>query len=193
MGQYYRPTAAGTNTFVRCYDFDSGAKLMEHSWMKNHFVQFVESLLVEGGIWNGKPIVWAGDYADGEKDKNGNPLTYKEGENEYDLTLYNMTKIKLEPEDIKDFKPKFYRYLINETKKCFIDKTKVPEDNDGWKIHPLPLMTCEGNGRGGGDFCVDNERNQGNTDLIGTWARDVITVSTKKPKGYEEIDFNIVE
>lgn len=118
---------------------------MEHSWMKNDFVKFVESLIAEGGIWYGKPIVWAGNYADGEKDKNGKPLTNTYNGRKYKLNLYSMVKTKIAPTcELKDYKPKHYRYVINETKKCFIDKNKVKEDTDGWKIHPLPLMTCEG-------------------------------------------------
>ena len=73
------------------------------------------------------------------------------------------------------------------TKKQYVDKTKVPKDNDGWRIAPLPLLTCEGNGGGGGDFYVVPDRQQGNTSLIGTWARDYISIETKKPKDYKEL------
>ena len=69
----------------------------------------------------------------------------------------------------------------------FVDKTKVP-DNDGWAIHPLPLLTCEGNGRGGGDFY-----GRRGMKLVGSWARHRISVSNKVPKGYKEIKFNLIE
>ena len=70
----------------------------------------------------------------------------------------------------------------------YVDKNKVPKDasNWGWKLHPLPLLTCEGNGRGGGDF-------HGSNELIGTWARDVISVAAKKPKGFKELIFDVTE
>ena len=83
-------------------------------------------------------------------------------------------------------------YLTKE----FVDKTKTPKDGDGWAIHPLPLLTCEGNGRGGGDFYVNAERKQGNVSLIGTWARNRIGVVSKKsdiPKDYKELVFDLVE
>ena len=36
-------------------------------------------------------------------------------------------------------------------KKEFVNKDTMP-NNDDWLVHPLPLLTCEGNGRGGGDY-----------------------------------------
>jgi hypothetical protein len=52
------------------------------------------------------------------------------------------------------------------------------------KYHPLPLLTCEGNGRGGGDY-------RGDSPLIGSWARDIISVEEVKPEGFEELAFNL--
>ena len=61
------------------------------------------------------------------------------------------------------------RYIVNHTKKEYVDKDIVPEDKEGWKVHPLPLLTCEGNGRGGGDYRLWNE-------FIGYWSRDKISI-----------------
>jgi len=66
MGQYYRPTFLNKGKtkpvfYAVSYDFGNGAKLMEHSWMKNPFVAFIEKVLIA----EPKPLVWAGDYADG--------------------------------------------------------------------------------------------------------------------------------
>jgi hypothetical protein len=47
-------------------------------------------------------------------------------------------------------------------------------------------MTCEGNGRGGGDY-------RGDEDYVGSWARDIISVSNVVPEGYSEFMFNLVE
>ena len=77
------------------------------------------------------------------------------------------------------------RYVINHDTKEYVDKNNVP-DKDGWKIHPLPLLTCEGNGRGGGDF-------RGESELVGLWSRNLISVSEKLPEGYTELEFNLVE
>jgi hypothetical protein len=78
-------------------------------------------------------------------------------------------------------------FVINHTKKQFINKAKVP-NKDGWRIHPLPLMTCEGNGAGGGDYWGKDSKT-----LVGSWARDVISVSGTKPKGFTELKFNLAE
>jgi hypothetical protein len=53
-------------------------------------------------------------------------------------------------------------------------------------MHPLPILTCEGNGRGGGDFHKGDP-------LVGKWARNRVTVANRKPKGYTELEFNVYE
>jgi hypothetical protein len=180
MGQYYNPCILTENkrqvkAWVYSHDFGSGLKLMEHSWLKNDFVKAFENLIID------KPefVVWCGDYANNVKGCKTN--------------LYDRCKddAKVTPSD----KPKIpqTRYVINHDKKEFVDKTKLIEDNEGWRVHPLPLLTCNSNGRGGGDFRVDQEKNQGNVKLIGKWAYNLISVSSKKPKGYKEIIFDLVE
>lgn len=65
-----------------------------------------------------------------------------------------------------------------------VDKTLLPENN-GWTVHPLPLLTAEGNGRGGGDYHEQNP----DIELVGTWARDSISKligSSLEYVGYEE-------
>ena len=88
------------------------------------------------------------------------------------------------------------RYLVNHDRKEFVDKRKTPKGSDawdGWRIHPLPLLTCEGNGNGGGDF-FKRDGVQCNEELIGLWARNTIGVVSKKadiPKDYKEIIFDL--
>lgn len=215
MGQYYKPVFLSENnkpiSSVTCYDFGSSAKLMEHSWRLNPFVRFVENQL----MIQAQKLVWAGDYADNEDPKTlskaeikphvDNKSEYwneakilKEGLNLYSLSE-NVGKLTHDEEipegkskydyNFKKIAPLSAKYLINYDKKEFVDKTKVPKDNDGWQIHPLPLLTCEGNGRGGGDFRKES-------DLIGSWARNRIGVVTKKgdiPKDFKEVIFDLTE
>lgn len=216
MGQYYRPIFLTKNdkpvASVSCYDFGSMAKLMEHSWMKNPFVRFVERQL----IVQPSKLVWAGDYADNEKPSTLTKEEIKqfaEEDSEYwnaekikedGLNLYTLSstvgKLTHDEEfakgkskydhDYKCVAPLRYKYLINHTKGEFVDKSKTPKDADGWQVHPLPLLTCEGNGRGGGDFRGEK------VQLIGRWSRDEIGVVSKKsdiPKGFKEIIFDIIE
>lgn len=208
MGQYYKPQVLTKNErnqdrpaqWIYSHDVKSrfkrydgkmmmlgqGLKLMEHSWMRNPLCQLVEFLLLPGNAWHKKPIVWAGDYADGEFhttynwiDEHGEIHTHEE--NLYDFCNdENQYKVGKKPKLLKKF-----RYILNHTTNQFVDKTKVP-NKDGWQIHPLPLLTCEGNGRGGGDFRGDN-------DIIGSWARHILSVDAEIPEGYTELIFDITE
>ena len=155
-----------------------GLKLMEHSWMNNPMVQIVESLLLPGGNWHKQPIVWAGDYAEPEKetmDHDGVIRTHNN--NLYDFCDDHN---KITPKIVR--LAKRYRYILNHTTNQYVDKTKVP-DNDGWRIHPLPLLTGEGCFNGGGDY----RESQPDANLIGIWARNVISVDSFVPDGYSEL------
>jgi hypothetical protein len=199
MGQYYKPIVLNDviqgepekvkawvysheikTTYTRDdgskFTMGSGLKLMEHSWMKNPFVKAFETLIVD----NPQRVVWAGDYADEETDQT---CVTDRGTIE-NVNLYSLC------DDSTKVKPnrgrKLHRYVINHTRKEFVDKSSCPEDSDGWQIHPLPLLTCEGNGRGGGDF-------RGSNDYVGLWARDVISVGNSVPDGFEEIKPDFAE
>ena len=142
------------------------------------------------------------------KEKNDIILAGIEAELRKDeLNLYSMcdmpTVLKLtHNEEIKgnkwDYKFKCLvplketRYLVNHTKKEYVDKTKVP-NNDGWSVHPLPLLTSMGCGQGGGDFYSEDKKQ---LSFVGRWAKDtieVVSVKTKIPKGYTEIKPNFEE
>jgi len=180
MGQYYLPINMDKKQFVHSHSYDNGLKLMEHSWIGNDFVGIVEDLIAEGGAWHGDRIVWAGDYADEEKNNE---------ENLYSIIGKDENEIRPEPTKNK------YRYVLNLDTKEYVDTKKIPlsdvytdEKGKEWPyiIHPLPLLTCEGNGRGGGDFRKEDS-------IVGTWARNRVSVSKRKPKGFKEIEFNLFE
>jgi hypothetical protein len=177
MGQYYMPVILADNKktvkkFIYSHNYGNGLKLMEHSYIGNNFVSAFETLIQN----NPQRVVWAGDYADECKQRKTN--------------LYSRCKddLKVIPNELND---DTYSFIINHSKKMFVDKNKVTEMSadwaDGMKIHPLPLLTCEGNGRGGGDFSGDEK------GIVGTWARDVIEVSNKKPEGFDELIFDLDE
>ena len=221
MGQYYKPIILDEKKVkpkftAYTHDFGCGLKLMEHSWMKNSFVGFIERQLIN----NPQPIVWAGDYADDEDltrvklnrtQLNNIAADYgcsvdelkEKGLNLYDIANATAITLTLDKpvEDVynHDFNlsvGKRFKYLVNHDKKEFVDKTKVPIDNDGWQIHPLPLLTCEGNDRGGGDYRINETvEKKCNTNLIGYWSRDNVSVESRKSdfKGYKEIIFDLVE
>ena len=169
--------------WVSPYDYDNGAKLMEHSYIGNSFVEAVEFLLIDDGEgnkgrWSGNKIVWAGDYANAE------PL----GAN----NLYSLAEEKDKLKMLIEAVPENYHYLVNWDKKQFVDKTKCNPINGVWnikglKIHPLPLLTADGNGRGGGDY------NGEGIDYVGTWARDRISLMKEIPEDFTEIRPNFDE
>jgi len=188
MGQYYKIIFLAENEdpesnpeVVRhCmsgHQYGSGVKLMEHSYVGNPCVKVVEYLLSQQGPFYKTRLVWAGDYADTE--------TYGEGQGQ---NLYHITE---EREDWlvfslpRGFDNSAYRYVVNHTKKEYIDKSKCREDSYGYTIHPLPLLVSEGNGGGGGDYRGHND------DLCGRWARDVISLERDLPsgeRGFTELD-----
>jgi hypothetical protein len=67
-----------------------------------------------------------------------------------------------------------YNFIVNHTKKQYVTKA-------GRLFHPLSLLTAEGNGLGGGDYKGSCE------DLIGIWARDLISVEMVPPADYSEL------
>ena len=185
MGQYFMPVSLTSDkqnvkSYVYSHHITSrykaydgrmvtsgqGLKLMEHSYLKNKMMLCVEALLIEGGEWHKTPIVWAGDYSDHVR----NEMNYSD---------------MCDSTDEGEHVAREFRFIVNHTKKQFVDKKKVP-NVDGWQIHPLSLLTSSGNGRGGGDFRGDN-------DFVGTWAADVISVEKEIPADFKEIVPNFKE
>lgn len=178
MGQYYKPAILSSNKrkvekWIYARNYDNFLKLMEHSYLHNNFVRIFETFILN----NPQRVVWAGDYAKPNK-SNGirkNIFNRCTDENEF-------------KESPKPLTIRQSRYIINHSKLQFVDKTKLPK-KDGLKLHPLPLLTCEGNGQGGGDYFGPDENN-----LVGSWARDIISVSSQSPtKDYVELNFDLVK
>lgn len=142
------------------FDVDSSLKLTEHSWLTNDYLNLFIKRLKE------KParVVWAGDY--------GNEFTIN-GEEAYSCLDDNESKVT--DEKVGTPEP---RYLINYDKKEFVDTTKGKANKYGGVIHPLPLLTANSNGRGGGDYHYENK-------YIGTWYADVIGATDELPTDIE--------
>jgi len=201
MGQYYKATILKKNwklakkqpvaASLLCYDFNNGAKLMEHSYAGNQYVAAVLSLL--GTAYKGYPFVWVGDYADEVKTFRGVFDIYTQAGRfiykDYDGTQDGHSK---RYEGLKKFVKdgnSDYKYLLNYTKKEFCI---IPSYNpDEWTIHPLPLLTCSGNGRGGGDYrLVEDGYNYEEDERIGSWAYCKIgaTNDINETIGFKHID-----
>lgn len=174
MGQYFKavildPTTDKTtiSAAVQAWDYNCGAKLPEHAWSKNPFVLALESLLSPGGRFYKHRLSWAGNYADDEP-----------GSGE---TLYRMAK----PHHIKPRSrnaPNRYRYVLNHSKGLYIDKKEIPV-YDGWRVHPLPYLTFDGDLDSVGIYREAATL----APYIGAWARDIISVEETPPKEYRNL------
>ena len=183
MGQYYKPCVLKKNyknvkqpviSSLYSHEFDNGLKLMEHSWVGNHFVKAAMQLIAK---YKGYPFVWCGDYADEIfTDING------ESANAY-MLANTITPTELEEIVKENGIEENYKYIVNYTKREYI---KVPEDNDDWTVHPLPLLCADGNSRGSGDYRGIN------MNKVGIWAYNRIGVTNKRPH-YKRIEIKFEE
>ena len=184
MGQYYRPIL-GDKYGLNCKVFDRSvdgeytfAKLLEHSWWQNLFVNaFSEFLYNEPSR-----VCWVGDYADEPDDFDFQNCSafyvpcYKEvwGET-IDTNTVSFSDFTLDG-----------KFLLNHDTKQFVDLAEYKSasvDKHGWIIHPLPLLTAVGNDRGGGDF------HEGNTgyENVGIWAWQLLSFADKPTKDFSKI------
>jgi hypothetical protein len=189
MGQYYFPTCIETKQHLYSHDYDSGLKLMEHSWANNEFVRAVMGLLTPKGAWYKKRLVWAGDYGDMSfEDFVTDPVedVIRRLGDRVIITEEITDENKIKPTPIKSIKNKF---IVDHTQKLFVDMNKLSQHSDRWTINPLPLLTSNGNGQGGGDY------DGSDMHLVGSWAAHIISVETKRtlPKDYVELKTNFTE
>lgn len=197
MGQYYRAMTRQANKRFVVYNRDvitdgekqyTPAKLTEHSWWLNPFVNAVAKTL----YYEPKHVVWLGDYAqdfmadypDGFNGITRARVQYWDkicwGEPDKGVAVAG-TDFSLDG-----------KFVVNLTKKHYFDcdtyfRNSVMRDNtyDGWCLHPLPLLTCIGNRCGCGDY---NYPSYDSTyDLVSTWAFDEICVADKPPADCMEV------
>ena len=178
MGQYYRPCLL-TKSYkkgkqpifgsVNPYLLHNGAKLSEHSYVGNTFVRAATIMLQDNTT---RPFVWCGDYADEIND----------GLNMHDYVLAKGVDITYTKKHFADLDNllnmvDFY-YVINHSKKQYVE---VPPRGN---FHPLPLLTVDGNGCGGGDYSGTE------MDKVGIWAYDIIQCGNEVPDGYTKLNVN---
>ena len=91
MGQYYKAIILGEaklskqeiiRIFMEAWNYNNGAKLTEHSYLLNPFVNAFEFLLTPEGMFYKSRVVWAGDYADSEDDLEKNLYQLTDGQTE---------------------------------------------------------------------------------------------------------------
>lgn len=198
MGQYYRVITKKDNKHYKIYNRNiivNGkeeymmAKLTEHSWWYNPFVNAIAEKIYK----NPHNVVWLGDYSNDfmvEYPSGFNNLSVKKikyfdkiawGDKDKSIAI-NSSDFLLDE-----------KYLVNHTKQEFVncseyfDKCVMGKgDNFGWCLHPLSLLTCIGNGCGGGDYRSPTE--DSTFELVGTWAFDNISVEDNVPENFIKIE-----
>ena len=219
MGQYYLAILLAEKELTKeeiirgwlcSVSFGALGKLMEHSYINNSFVTALENLISPDGMFHKSRVVWAGDCADNEPDSEQNLMMMADADQSKKLLPAGPPRdfycdFMVNTEALLGSKTEcIYRYVVNHTKKQYVDKKHrdmdgavgltLPTAESGGgdldgddDIHPLPLLTAEGNGRGGGDYYGSD------MELVGTWARDVISVERRVPEGYSELVCNFTE
>lgn len=146
------------------------AKLMEHSYVDNQFVDAITEELINNGS---AQVAWVGDYADLPKEyakynpwkRNGCMIKYTTPAAEHVLSgkcIINETKGLVIMFD--------YYCKANSWVETWTDYNGNKHKST-WCIHPIPLLTAIGNGLGGGDYRGSN------MDLVGSWAFDEIRIA----------------
>lgn len=178
MGQYYSPIIIDEKhvmSHVNPYSFHNGKKLMEHSYIGNSVMNLITYAIMDAP----HKVVWSGDYSDNaeqyyDKTDSMHEITWKDyfpNCEENDNAFESMIKREVNK----------CRYFINHSKKEYFD-IKGQRNCVSWstryklKVHPLSILTADGNGRGLGDYTSEKCK-----DLVGTWAYDVIEASETAP------------
>jgi hypothetical protein len=163
---------------------------MEHSYITNRYARSVEFMLANQ--YKGRRFAWVGDYAE-EKTTTKHPDgidLYHAANNwmEDNARAYKALRgtIPVMCAEYEDFNPylhiPYYKYLVNYTKKEYCTLPKYNPAKDEYVLNPLPLLTADGNGRGGGDYRIEDAR-------VGSWAYDSIglTNDSNEIKGFKRI------
>jgi hypothetical protein len=173
MGAYYKAVCVSKNETISTWSVDSGAKMMEHSYIGGNYLNLVLHN-IEMGAWKNEPLVWACDYDDSTEFK-----ACYEGSNE--ITFNDNT--------LETVKGQFMDNIIilNNTKKEYIDLLEYQMNyvfREEYITHPFSLLTCAVNtSQGGGDYYPENaDRSR--------WAGDKFSIIRDKhsiPFDYENI------
>ncbi len=161
MGAYYECTLNHKRYDVHA--MNQGAKLMEHSYLENDYVNVMMGAL----IGNPKEVVWLCDYH--EKD---------------DKTSHTWDNTKEIGEYPTKPRVKLDYFILNHTKKVSINVNHLhdlyTEHNvSSWHIHPIPIL-CNSDemSQGGGDYHKEDSRRA-------SWCGDTLEVQLVR-NGFED-------
>lgn len=182
-GQYYHSDRIINNEYMF-------AKLTEHSWFDNELLKCVQWFIYK------KPsrVFWVGDYAN-DVDRKINSLVPEDIRKIYSLCYDKDYRKKKGVKEINTFYSNGGslslngKFLVNYTKKIYIDGAlyyTAAINEEGWCTNPLSLLTALGNGQGGGDYYGSE------TEKVGVWAGDWISVEDVPPLIFEDKTFDYI-
>ena len=176
MIQSFRALLIDPRGRKKAYCFPSSTRLLEHASWGNEGVNRIANELV------GKPhrVAWIGDLS-----RYKPSLISRE--------LYHYASMHSVPAmDINTTRSvnMWGLYFVNHTKKLYMDCTDYFCNTGGengfgglWVLHPLPMLTAIGNGRGEDDYVGPN------MELVGSWAMDFVAFSIFAPAEYEKVNY----
>jgi len=194
MGQYFSAVLQEKNkkaSYFYSHDYGNGMKLMEHSYIGNHYVGTVYETIREFGPMR---CGWVGDYSNTESlDREGKfflPAVFSdEKKRKRVLRWYKLAwkssecgaGVEYSEDAIAHTKAD---YLLNYDRKEYIRVPALGEkttstDDLGCSIHPLPILTCSNPGSGG-NFRPHNEWEE---KVFCSWCGDMIGIENEPPKG----------
>ena len=172
MGQYYRAVLCSANKKIALdpWVHNEGAKLMEHAYFGNQLVGTASRIITNNPTY----VWWVGDYAVEEDIPNRckafEPIA----------AAWRGQATTCSPfQSANNCHYGLDGFLVNLTTKEFVDLEHCKGE-----IHPLPLLTAVGNGRGGGDYRGD----EASLKMVGIWAGDALMIVGEKPDSSEYID-----
>lgn len=196
MGQYYTIANLDKKLRIDNWKYGCGVKLLEFAYTECDIVTILAKLMAKE--WKGDRIVVCGDYINSCDNYVSNSKKFmpkvEEWARELETDVDNFYDKIRGFKTIKKMKPPKtrFRYVVNDVTKEYVDINNCPieyyffrdaehyiEEN---KISPLIMLLAMGNGLGGGDLNVNN-------DKVGMWACDTGSVypAKKKPEGYTEL------
>lgn len=178
MGQYYVIACIPEgNKRVNVYEPDSGNKLMEFSYLNNFTLDGICFELYKKPHYVG----FVGDYTEDTDDFYGEGSSYQYKDKLTGKKVWSKHAYSIDSTDMFDYTGK---YLVNLDTKEYISfdeyrKTVAYIQNeDDYITHPLAILTCSTNGKGGGDYSGIN------MDNVGIWSMCLLTITDKEPEGF---------
>jgi hypothetical protein len=205
MGQYFVVVILDEKNNIITY-FDIGKLMCSAIYGDNTINEIYKYICPESKYYNKCKVIWSGDYADNFNGKQNLYQIVTNPENNIkhgliDNQVFVATNLDTGVVETHSWGAiagssdiyKNYRYLINHTQKLYVDliddKKKlfyyVGSRDDAYIPHPLPLLVCEGNGRGLGDYYA--AQGAMNTHLCGKWIHNNITIENNIPFGYLQL------